>query len=197
MPLSASTSKPLSPSANETADDHLQRIRRISRLMALACVALIVLLPLALIYYWATTSTPELAMQGNLAPGVIQSPLQAWQRVAAAAITGVPLGLLLMGLWQARLCFAQFEQGQVFSVLATARLRRFAGWVAAAAFAAMVAAAVMSVVLSINNPPGARHLAIGISSNHIFTLFFAGVVWLMADIIGQGQALAEENERFV
>jgi hypothetical protein len=98
---------------------------------------------------------------------------------------------------QARLCFAQFEQGQVFSPLATAQLRRFAGWVAAAAFAAMLAAAVMSVVLSLNNPPGARHLAIGISSNHVFTLFFAGVVWLMADIIGRGLMLAEENERFV
>lgn len=197
MPASESTSTSTSLLATAPAADHLQRIRRISRVMALACVVLIVLLPLAVIYYWATTSTPELAMQGNLAPGVIQLPLQPWQRVAAAAITGVPLGLLLMGLWQARLCFAQFSQGQVFSALATARLRRFAGWVAAAAFAAMLAAAVMSVVLSLNNPPGARQLAIGISSNHVFTLFFAGVVWLMADIIGQGQTLAEENERFV
>jgi hypothetical protein len=31
----------------------------------------------------------------------------------------------------------------------------------------------------------------------VFTLFFAGLIWLMADIIGQGQTLAEENERFV
>lgn len=197
MPASAPTSPPTSPLASTTAADYLQRIRRISHAMALACLALIVLLPLALIYYWATTSTSELAMQGNLAPAVIQLPLQGWQRAAAAAITGVPLGLLLMGLWQARLCFAQFEQGQVFSALATVRLRRFAGWVAAAAFGAMVAAALMSAVLSFNNPPGARQLAIGISSNHVFTLFFAGVVWLMADIIGQGQALAEENQSFV
>jgi hypothetical protein len=177
--------------------DHLQRIRRVSRLMAWACLALIVVLPLALVYYWMITSTPELAASGNLAPRSIAFPLQLWQRVAAAAITGVPLGLLLMGLYQARLCFVQFEQGDVFSALATARLRRFAGWVAAAALAAIVAAAVTSVVLSINNPPGTRQLAIGVGSNQIFTLFFAGLVWLMADIIGQGQALADENQRFV
>jgi hypothetical protein len=31
----------------------------------------------------------------------------------------------------------------------------------------------------------------------VFTLFFAATVWLMAAVIGQGQALAEENQRFV
>jgi hypothetical protein len=40
-------------------------------------------------------------------------------------------------------------------------------------------------------------LVIALSSEHVFTLFFAALVWLMADIMGQGQALAEENERFV
>lgn len=177
--------------------NHLQRIRRISRLMVMACVALITLLPVTLVWYWATTSTPELAAQGNLQPGAIQQPLQVWQRVAAAAVTAVPLALLLMGIWQAKRCFSQFAQGQIFTVQAVDGLRRFAGWVAAAALAAIVAGAVTSVLLTLHNAPGTRQLAVGLSSNHVFTLFFAGLVWLMADVIGQGQALAEENERFI
>lgn len=177
--------------------DHLQRIRRISRFMVMACVALITLLPVTLVWYWATTSAPELAVQGNLQPGAIQQPLQVWQRVAAGAVTAVPLALLLMGIWQAKRCFAQFAQGQVFTVQAVDGLRRFAGWVAAAALAAIVAGVVTSVLLTLHNAPGTRQLAVGVSSNQVFTLFFAGLVWLMADVIGQGQALAEENERFV
>jgi hypothetical protein len=105
--------------------------------------------------------------------------------------------MLLTGVWQAKRCFAQFAQGQVFTQDATAHLRRFAGWVAAAALSAVVAGAVTSVLLTLGNPPGARQLAVGINTNHLFTLFFAALVWLMADVIGQGQALAEENERFV
>jgi hypothetical protein len=31
----------------------------------------------------------------------------------------------------------------------------------------------------------------------VFTLFFSGLVWLMAAVIGEGQTLAEENEGFV
>lgn len=187
----------MSASLSRPAGYHLQRIRRISRLMVLACKALITLLPLALVYYWASTSAPELAAQGNLPPAAIQQPLQLWQRVAAGAVSALPLGLLFMGIWQAKQCFAQFVEGQVFTSRATEHLRRFAGWVAAAALAAIVAGTVISVLLTLNNAPGTRQLAVGFSSNHVFTLFFAGLVWLMADIIGQGQALAEENERFV
>ena len=68
--------------AQETASSHLQRIRRISRVMALACLALIVMLPVALVYYWATASVPALAAQGNLRASDIQGPLMLWQRLA-------------------------------------------------------------------------------------------------------------------
>jgi hypothetical protein len=78
-----------------------------------------------------------------------------------------------------------------------AHLRRFAGWVAAAALAAIVTVPVISVLLTLHNAPGSRQLVLALSSDHVFTLFFAAVVWLMADIMSQGQALAEENESFV
>lgn len=187
----------MSASPTPNAADHLQRIRRISRKMVLACVGLMVVLPVALVLFWATTGASELAQQGNLHSDAIQAPLLVWQRWVGGAVTGVPLAMLLMGLWQAQRCFAQFAQGQVFTAQATGHLRRFAGWVAAAALAAIVAGALTSVVLTLHNPPGARQLSVGISSNHVFTLFFAALVWLMADVIGQGQALAEENDRFV
>lgn len=186
-----------SPLASRPPIDHLQRIQRLSRIMALTCLALIALLPLVLVAYWVTTSAPELAAQGNLTPSAMQLPLQAWQRWAAAAVTAVPLILLLTGLWHAKQCFDQFARGQVFTAQATIRLRRFAGWVAAAALAAIVAGAATSVILTLHNPPGMRQLSVGISSNHVFTLFFAAVVWLMAAVIGEGQALAEENQHFV
>ena len=181
----------------KTAANHLAHIRRISRWMVWACTGLICVLPMALVFYWATTSAPDLAQQGNLQSSAIQAPLQDWQRWAGGAVTAVPLAMLLVGVWQARRCFAQFARGQVFTTQATDHLRRFAGWVAAAALAAIVAGAATSVLLTLHNPPGMRHLAVGIGSSHVLTLFFAGLVWLMADIIGQGLTLAEENERFV
>ena len=180
-----------------TPFSHLQRIRRNSRVMVRICQVLMVLLPAILVIYWATQSAPELASQANLPAGKLQMPLQPWQRLVGALVSGVPLGLLLAGVWQAKQCFEQFAEGQVFTAQAVRHLRRMAGWVAFAALAAIVAGAVLSVVFTINNAPGTRQLAIGISSNHLFTAFFAALVWLMADVIGQGQTLAEENQQFV
>lgn len=175
----------------------LHHVRRISRLMVAACWALLVLLPLALAWYWATANDALLVGHANLPNEVLRLPLHAWQRWSAGAVMALPLALLLLGVWQARRCFVLFAQGKVFTVQATDLLRRFAGWVAAAAFAALLASAVTSVLLTLHHPPGMRHLAIGISSSHVFTLFFAGMVWLMAAVIGQGQALADENQSFV
>lgn len=188
----------MSPSsATQPAAHHLARIRRFSRWMGWACLALVLVLPLMLVVYWATANAPELAVQGNLPATALQAPLLVWQRWACGLVTAVPLGMMLTGLWQARRCFVQFADGQVFTAQATAHLRRFAGWVAAAALGAIVAGAVTSVLLTLHNPPGMRHLAVGVSSSQVLTLFFAAVVWLMADIIGQGQRLAEENDAFV
>ena len=172
----------------------LASLRRISRAMVGACWLILLLLPLALVGYWASASDAVLAGHAHLPAEVLQGPLSPWQRWAAGAVMGVPLALLLTGVWQARRCFEMFAQGQVFTAQATHLLRRFAGWVAWAALAALASGVLTSVLLTLHNPPGMRHLVIGAGSDHVFTLFFAGLVWLMAAVIGQGQAMAEENE---
>jgi Protein of unknown function (DUF2975) len=175
----------------------LHRVQRTSRWMVRACWALTLTLPLALAVYWWLASDAELVALVNLPPSALLAPLLPWQRLAGAMVMGVPLLCLLWGLGHARRCFAQFARGDVFTEGATAHLRHMAAWVAAAALAALLAAAGVSVLLTLHQPPGARHVALAIGSDQLFTLFFAGLVWLMAAVIGQGQALAEENQAFV
>ena len=177
--------------------DPLQRIRRNSRLMAWACVAIIVALPLAQVAYWATVSSAELAVQGSLPSFAIQQPLQAWQRWAAGATMSLPLALMLAGVWQARCCFAHFANGLVFTAQVVRYLRNAAGFMVLASGAAILCGAVTSVIVTWTNAPGTRQLSFAVSSNHIYTLFFAALIWMMADVIAKGRALVEENESFV
>jgi hypothetical protein len=176
------------------AVDQLQRIRRLSGWLVRVCWGLLILLPVAWLWHWTVADVAQLALHGQL---VIQPGMPVWQRVAAAAANAVPMACVLLGVWQVKQCFTAFAQGQVFTAQATVHLRRFAGWIAAAALAAIVMEPVISVLLTLHNLHGSRQLVIGLSSDHVFTLFFAAMVWLMADIMGQGQALAEENARFV
>ncbi len=187
----------MSRSENFSRPPIQRQLRRLSRVMVWACWALLVLLPLALLFYWVTASDTELALRANLPAQATQAPLATWQRVAAGLVTAIPLALMLAGVWQARRCFNMFARGQVFTQQATSLLGRFAGWVAWAALASLFAGSATSVLLTLGNPPGQRHVSIGIGSDQLLTLFFAGTVWLMASVIAQGRSLAEENEGFV
>lgn len=176
---------------------HAQRIRYLSRWLAAACVLLAVLLPITVAGYWAFADEMRLAVRVNLPGNTIQEALLPWQRFAGAAITGIPLGLMLIGLWQARKCFRLFAAGQIFTTEAVACLSRFAGWTAASVLAGMIASTAVSALITLNNPPGMRHIAVGIGSDQVFSVLFATMVWLMAAVIGQGKTLADENAAFV
>src|SRR4051812_8353068 len=97
--------------AMTAAISEAQHIKRISRLLAAFCVTLIIVLPIALAVYWALADADRLAVLGNLSPSALHAPLLAWQRAAGGLLAGVPLALLMLGLWQARRCFALFAAG--------------------------------------------------------------------------------------
>lgn len=183
--------------AASTLDPNLQRLQRMSRFLAASCWVLIIVLPCLFVWFWAVATTGQIAARVNLPVDVIQGSLMTWQRVAGCGISAVPLALLLAGVWQARKCFVLFAGGQVFTLLAVVALKRFASLAALSFVCSFVASTVLSTLLTINNAPGTRQLAIGLSTDQAFALFFAGVVWLMAAVIAQGLHLAEENANFV
>lgn len=185
----------MTPLINFAFDRHA--MQRVSAWLAWACLLLVITLPLTVLAYWAVADVGLLAARSNMLPVNIQSQLADWQRMAGALVTCIPVGLMLRGLWEARLCFKQFAIGQVFTAQAVQRLRSFAGWTLASSLASIVIGPVISVILTFNNPPGARHVTVGIGTDQILTLLFAAVVWVMAAVIAQGQTLAEENASFV
>ena len=190
----------ITPVAQEVQDatNSLSRIRRYSRWMVAFSWALMLLLPVALVLYWATADVAVLMhREAHLPDGLAPTHVEPWQRGLTGVVVMVPLGFLLMALAQVRGCFALFAQGQVFTHTAAQRLRSFAAWVAAATVTTVVASTVNSIIWTWNNPPGMRHLAVGISSDLLVNLFFAALVYVIADVMVQAQGLAEENARFV
>ncbi|UCV16692.1 DUF2975 domain-containing protein [Quatrionicoccus australiensis] len=170
---------------------------KLARRLASGCLLAIVVLPLSVVLYWMLSDTGTLAVRTNLAPDVVQGELQTWQRLLGCLLMEVPLCLLLVGVWQARKCFLLFGAGRVFSGEAIRYLRNFAAWSVASAIAKIFCDAAASVVVTLANTPGQRMLALGLGSDQLFLLFFAALVWLMAGVIGEGLALADENASFV
>lgn len=175
----------------------LPRIRRFSLLMDRFCLLLIVGVPLTVLAYWLGADQATLASNHRLGHLAIQQPLALWQRLAGATIALVPLGMGLAGLTHSRRCFRLFAAGHYFVPEVVTHLRRFAAWTCGSVAASFAMHPLMSVMLTLHNAPGQRQLTIGINSDLLFTLFVAGMVWLIAAVMGHAHALAEENAQFV
>jgi hypothetical protein len=183
-------------SSRKQGSDETERIRKMSARLAGACLALVLFLPIIVPYLW-TAETAYLSRYANLTPTALQQPLELWQRVTAALLMEIPVVFMCVGLWQARRCLLGFASGQMFTDEAVNHLRRFAVWIMRSALAAFVVSTLLSMLLSYYNAPGTRQLAIGIGSDHLLMLFFAGLVWVMAGIIREARVIAEENKTFV
>ena len=173
------------------------RIKRLSQRLSVSCLLLIIALPILVAVYWALADARTLAQGANMPFDAVKVSLTTWQRLAGGLITEASLALLLIGLWEARKCFKLFSAGQIFTSETVFCLKHFAAWVSASVAAGMVGNTAISVLMTAFNPPGMRQLTVGVGSAQILTLLFAGVVWLMATVMSQGQRLAEENASYI
>ena len=116
-----------------TSFDHPDRLRRFSKAMAMLTTLGMLLIAAAMIAVFLIpdwTRNLLLARLGQAGHGLSLSP---GHLIAAAAITAVPVGVLLFGLWQVRALFLNFVDGHVFTLASARLLRDFAGSVLAQA----------------------------------------------------------------
>jgi Protein of unknown function (DUF2975) len=176
---------------------NLSRIQRISRLMQRICTVAIVLIPIAVVGMWATfewwgPTHPDFAPIPEI-PNTLTLPT----RLLAAAVGLLQASVAVFAVWRLRQLFALYAAGQIFTAGNARCLRHFAAAVCTFAIAKPITGALLSVVLTMNNPPGHRQLAITLGSSELTTLFIGCVFLVIAWIMGEAQALAEEQAEII
>jgi hypothetical protein len=177
------------------------RLRRRAALLAHVTGAVMVLLPLAVIGFGELAPAVDLLAMAKL-PGTViaafdPASLSPWQRHAATAVSLLPVLCLVLGLHHLRRCFANFAAGAVLTPGNARHFSRFGAWIAGAVVTSLVATPVLSVLLTLGMPEGARQLAISISSDQLVSLLVAGGAWIVGAIMAEGARVAEENAQFV
>ena len=176
---------------------NLSRIQRISRLMQRICAAAIVLIPLTVVGMWATfewwgPTHPDLAPIPEV-PATLTLPT----RLLAAAVGMLQASIAVFAVWRLRQLFALYAEGQIFTAGNTRCLRHFAAAVCVFAIAKPITGALLSVVLTMNNPPGHRQLSISFGSSELTTLFIGCVFLVIAWIMDEARTLAEEQAEII
>ncbi|WP_448951982.1 DUF2975 domain-containing protein [Labrys neptuniae] len=173
-----------------------RRIQTIGRVMAPACTILAIALVGFMLFYWAVVPSERLLADARLA-GLSFGDIGLGTRILACAVSMLPLGVLVWGLMQARHAFRSFSTGSLFGMDAVRGLRGLGLALLVSAVAKPFCGAALSVILSWNGAPGTRTLAFSLDSSSLIEIVFAALTMLIAWILSEAAAIADENTQFV
>jgi len=171
--------------------------RRFSLLIAWGCTAILLVMPLALVYFLIDIDTFATLARSNL-----ELPIQ-WQSVTTGQwygfwlLSALYVAIGLAGFYFLRRAFANFARGELFNQNNSRDLRLFSVFLFAQALARPLHYALSSVLLSLNHPAGQKMLSISLGSGEIEVISLAMILWVMSDLLVKGSQLESENKQFI
>jgi hypothetical protein len=132
----------------------------------------------------------------QLAPGAQVPTTEAvrWRGMLGFAL---PVALALYAMRQLWCLFGEYAQGRVFRRTALARLRRLALAGLVLAVALPLTRALLSLLLTFDNPVGQRMLVVSLHWNDYTQLLGALVLLAIAAVMAEAVRVAEDNAGFV
>ena len=180
------------------AMNNISKIKKISATMMVCCSTILLVIPLWIVWFWATFEHRASGLS-FMRPNVLidMQYIGVSQLMLGAAVHAIMFSVLLFGIWHLRLLFQSFKNGVFFTREAVRHLHIFTMTLFIGALLKPVSSALLSVILTIGNPPGQKSLVIEFGSHELATIFIAGTLMAITWIMREGQVLAAENAEFV
>jgi len=176
------------------------RFKRLSSLCGFACIAAAIVLPVMTTASWAVGDAESIIetsiLRGDVARYFPDGVLPM-QRIAGAIVTLIPSLTFSYGLLRAGQALSAFSRGLFFSREVQSHLTAYAACMFFTALAGFIEEPLLSVAVTLSNPPGHRLLSVSVTTTQVLWLISAGVLWLITSVAAHGSALARENEQFV
>ena len=173
-------------------NQNMQRIQRVSERFQRLFTVLTAAIPLLTLLYWVFFNYLPLGLITQL-PVPIQSSLVLEVRLLAFLISLIPVSVAIYGLVNLKRLFRLYEQAIVFSQQNVLYFRRIGYTLMYWVLANQIFVALISVVLTINNPPGERMLVAQLGISDIGSLIIGGVVVLVSWVMNEASKMEREQ----
>ncbi|WP_424965575.1 DUF2975 domain-containing protein [Dinoroseobacter sp. S375] len=160
--------------------------RGLSHGCALGCAALIAAYGVVLAD--PSAFLPPIETATGITPG-------KWR--ALALLTAVLFAPALIALWTARGLLARYGRGDVFSAGNARAIRRIGVALLAGTGLAIAGRTVAILILTHDNPPGARSLTVSLASHDLLLALLGALLLVVGWVMAEATRQADENRLFV
>ena len=182
----------------------MSKIQKQSRRARIFFQSLFVLTPIMVCYYWLTVDTPYdfLTSLGIVQVSIdvdyfTQLPLTVTTRILAV-IASLSLCSIIMYAFRVLInLFRSYERNEIFTLDNVMSYKKLGYCLFYWVGASVVYGALMSVILSFNNLPGERVLAIGFEGVDFLTLVLGFIILIISWVMKEGYILADENDHTI
>ena len=173
--------------------ENTQRITKASRRLVRVCTGLIYFLPVVCAAFWAFFNELYDSTSMIPLPVPVSHVLPGLTRLLAFLVELIPLTALIYGLLRLRDLFRYYEKGMIFTANNVACYRSLGKALIAWVICDVVKNSLLSIVLTLDNPPGQRVITLGLYSAD-FTAVFVGIVILtIAWVMDEGRRIQEDQ----
>ena len=178
------------------------RLIKHSRWLATATLVLPVSMLLLNVACWLFPALVEHGLDFNLTSlvrelGVDIATMPWWQVGGGMLLSSIPLLVLTRGLDALRALFQTYAQGEYFSRETADLLGAVGKSVGLWVLCSVLLYPLMSMWITLLQPPGERLQSLGFSPAQLVALFLAAAVMLVARIMGNACQMARENQKFI
>ena len=178
--------------------ENSQRITVASRRLRRTCTGLILFLPLMSALFWAFFNQ-HYGPASRVPTSMIPLPVEVTQnlpgliRLGAFVTEMIPLAAMIYGLLKLRELFHLYETGLIFTDKNVACFRSLGRALIAWVICDLVKNSLLSVVLTLPNPPGHRIITLGLYSADFAAIFVGIVILIIAWVMDEARKIQEDQ----
>ncbi|MBK2085625.1 DUF2975 domain-containing protein [Francisella adeliensis] len=175
----------------------MKKIKSMSKKYRVIFQLMLVLVIVVTPIFWLTVDTKidifsSIGMSSIYSP-YINSPMLMSTRIFAIIVSLIPISIVSYALIALIRLFKFYEQGNIFSVETVNQYKKLGKALIFWFFGIMIYDALISLVLTMNNPVGHRVISITIGGIDILAIIAGSVVLIISSVMQQAQEIADEN----
>ncbi|AXA33729.1 hypothetical protein CDH04_04570 [Francisella adeliensis] len=180
-----------------TKGSFMKKIKSMSKKYRVIFQLMLVLVIVVTPIFWLTVDTKidifsSIGMSSIYSP-YINSPMLMSTRIFAIIVSLIPISIVSYALIALIRLFKFYEQGNIFSVETVNQYKKLGKALIFWFFGIMIYDALISLVLTMNNPVGHRVISITIGGIDILAIIAGSVVLIISSVMQQAQEIADEN----